>query len=333
MSDDGDRGSVDNLLQRAGRRAPPPQDVRDAVYAATQAAWRQSHRQRVRMRHLSMAAAVLLCVGLGSLAWLTHTPVVAKNVVAARIESVTGRSELRADSGAAPVAGALTVGRELRNGDVIRSRPGSHLILRRPGGLTIHVGPDSEIAWESPNELRLAQGVVYVETFGAGTDEAFVLVTHEGRIQHIGTRFGVQVDERRVRVMVRDGAVQIAGVRGERQLQAGLEGRLDAGGGYAELPLGPDAGPWNWMLDGPTRFEIEDRPLREVLREMSAAAGVSLVWSSTEVARDADALVLHGPPLALPPQQALDAVLLTTRYALRGTGSDNGAERFEVVAR
>jgi hypothetical protein len=247
--------------------------------------------------------------------------------------STNWATELHADSGAAPATSALTLGRTLRNGDVIRSRPGSRLVLRRPGGLTIHVGPDSEVAWESPDELRLAHGVVYVETVGGGSADAFVLVTHVGRIRHVGTRYGVQVDERRVRVMVRDGEVRIAGVRGERLLQGGLEGRLDAGGGYAELPLGPDAGPWNWMLDGPTRFEIDDRPLREVLGEVSAAAGITLAWPSIEVARDADLLVLHGPALAMAPRQALDAVLLTTRYTLRGALTKDDESRFDVVAR
>ena len=333
MNGQDDRGSVDDLLQRAGRRAAPPDAVRDAVYAAAHAAWRSAHHQRVRMRHLSLAAGLLLCVGLGSLLWLYRTPTPARNAVAARVVSFEGRTELHGDSGAAPATAALTLGRALRNGDVIQSRPGSRIVLRRPGGLTIHVGPDSELAWESVDELHLLHGVVYVETAGAGRDEAFVLVTHAGRIRHVGTRFGVLVDARRVRVMVRDGAVRIADAHGERQLQAGLEGRLDAAGGYAELPLGPDAGPWNWMLDGPPRFEIDDRPLREVLGEISAAAGITLDWTSTDVARDADGLVLHGPSLSMPPRQALDAVLLTTRYTLRESGDDAAAPRFDVVTR
>lgn len=324
--------SVDELPP-AGRRNAPPAAARDAVYAAAHAAWRRSHQQRVRTRHLSLAAALLLGAGVASLLWLTRTAPETATHYAARVETVTGRSELRADSGAAPTAAPLATGITLRNGDMIRTRPGSRVVLRRASGLHIHLGPDSEASWESQDELLLTRGVVYVETTGGGND-ALVLVTHAGRIQHVGTRYGVEVAEQQVRVMVRDGAVRIADARGTRRLASGLEGRIDAQGDYTELPLAADAGPWSWMLDGPARFAIEDRPLREVLHEMSAAAGISLAWPSAEAARDAQQLVLHGPTLELPPRQALDAVLLTTRYTLRGAaGDDDGTPRFDVVAR
>jgi hypothetical protein len=143
----------------------------------------------------------------------------------------------------------------------------------------------------------------------------------------------VQVDENRVRVMVRDGVVRVADTHNERRLAAGLEGRLDATGAYTQVPLESDIGPWNWMLGEPARFVVEDRPLHEVLHEMSSAAGISIAWPSSELRRDAESQVLHGPALRLPPRQAIDAVLLTTRYTLREIAGADGTRRYEVVVR
>jgi hypothetical protein len=324
---------LDDLLRQAGRRDAPPPDAREQTYLAVRAAWRKAHRDRVRLHHLSIAAALILCVGLGSLLWL---PRGARHgdAPAARIATLTGRAVLHTDSGASPIAVTLAAGRQVRNGDVIRSLPGSQLVLQRPGGLRIHLGPDSEVAWVSQDDLRLVQGVVYVDTEGAREVDAFAVLTHAGRIRHVGTRFSVTVDDGRVSVMVRDGLVSIGSSQGERRLSGGQESRISANGEYTTQPLAADAGPWNWMLGDPPRFAIEDRSLREVVREMGDAAGITVVFASLADETTARQMVLHGPALQMSPLSALRATLLTTQFTLHESGVDaDGPTRFEVVAR
>jgi ferric-dicitrate binding protein FerR (iron transport regulator) len=296
--------------------------------------WRPSRRQPIRARHFVVAVVLLALAALESVLWLHRTPTETTTGLIARVTGLEGQAARLADSGSAPATEALAPGSAMTVGDVVQTRPGARLTLRRSGGLTIHVGPDTTATWDSPDALRLSHGVVYIDTEGVGTEDRFVLVTHAGRIRHVGTRFGVEVDDRHVRVTVRDGAIRLSAVNEVHELQAGKEGRIGADGDFVALPLQADAGPWNWMLDAAPRFAIEGRPLHEVASELAAAAGASLSWDGTDVARHADELLLHGPTLTLPARQALDAVMLTTRFRLRDDGRDaDGTVRLEVVER
>ena len=334
MTPDDDNSPVGNLLQRARRRETPPDSAREQTYRAVHAAWLQTHRQRVRLRHLSLAAAVLLGVGLASLLWLQGLPRAPANAATARVESLSGSAVLHGDSGASPVPVALAAGSLLNNGDVIHSAAGSRLVLRRPGGLTLHLGPDSVVAWVSRDTLHLVHGLRSIDPAGSHGDEAFAVITHAGRIRHVGTRFSVQVDGRSVRVMVRDGAVAIGTAHGEHFVPGGLEERISATGDVADLPLTADSGPWNWLLDGTPRFVVENRSLHEVIHEMAKAAGIALVWQTPSDEQQAQQMVLHGPTLAMAPLRALEATLLTTRFTLQQTSAgEAGVSRYDVMAR
>jgi ferric-dicitrate binding protein FerR (iron transport regulator) len=296
--------------------------------------WRPRVRQPIRPAHLAIALLALLLAAIESTLWLRQAPTPRPVNPIARVSALTGRVLRIADSGSAPAAEPLAADSGINVGDELQSRPGSRLTLRRPGGLTIHLGPDANATWDSADELRLTHGTVYVDTEGVGSQDGFVLVTHAGRIRHIGTRFGVEVDQRHVRVTVRDGAVRIGAANGQHDLAAGAEGRIGADGSFISMPLQAQSGPWNWMLGDSPQFALEGRPLHEVAQELAAAAGLTLTWSGTDLVRDADDLVLHGPALALPPRQALDVVLLTTRFRLRDDGQDaDGTARLAVVDR
>ncbi len=297
-------------------------------------AWRGTRRQPVRPTHLLLAFALLLATALGSSLWLAQAPLVRGPAPAARVASAVGVSLRIGDNGAAKPPVILTEDSALKVGDVLQTRPGARLRLRRPGGLSIQIGPATEAIWDSPDDLRILRGVVYIETESPESHDPLVIVTHAGRVRHVGTRFGVQVSDQLVRVTVRDGLVRISAARHEQDLGAGHQGLLRADGAIESSPLATDAGPWNWMQGEATRFAIEGRSLHDVATELAAASGHALGWSTTNLARDAADLKLHGPALDMDPRAALDAILMTTRFAARDAGRDtDGTARLEVVLR
>ena len=297
-------------------------------------AWRGTRRQPVRPTHLLLAFALLLATALGSTQWLTHAHLVRGPEPTAQVAGVVGVSLRIGDNGAARPPVILAEHSTLKVGDVLQTRPGARLSLRRPGGLSIQIGPATEAIWDSPDDLRVLRGVVYIETESPASRDPLVIVTHAGRIRHVGTRFGVQVSDQLVRVTVRDGLVRISAARHEQDLGAGHQGLLRADGAIESSPLATDAGPWNWMQGEATRFAIEGRSLHDVATELAAASGHALGWSTTNLARDAAYLKLHGPALDMDPRAALDAILMTTRFAARDAGRDtDGTARLEVVLR
>ncbi|MEP7314564.1 MAG: FecR domain-containing protein [Pseudomonadota bacterium] len=324
-------GEVQRLLQRAGRRALPPDDARDQTYEAVHAAWLRVHRRRVRTRHLSLAAGVFICVAGGSLAWLLLARQTDSGPIA-RVETLSGSAVLQADSGGARTPLQLTRGDAVANGDVIRSASGSRLLLRRLSGLSIHVGPDTEISWQSRNDLRLTRGVIYVDTAGASRgDEAFAVITHAGRIRHLGTRYSVSIAAALVQVRVRDGAVSIDDSRGARRVDMGQELRIAANGEVSGQNFPADAGPWNWLVGDTPSFDIEGRNVEETLKELGAAAGLRIEFATPAVEAAARETVLHGAALRMPARAALDATLLTTHFTAENAAADGAASPRLVI--
>lgn len=306
----------ENLMQRAGRRLVPPADVRDPVYAAAHAAWRRRVRKRMRRRQLAVATSLLGAALLGSLVWLGRQPPAAAPRLAT-VESITGNVVLREDSGAAAAA-PLQRARSIHKGELIQTAPGSKLTLRRPGGILIHVGGHTELQWQTDDALRVTRGIVYVDTNpGVRGADALQILTHASRIRHIGTRFSVQVEALDVRVLVREGAVAIGNGRGEQRVASGRAARIAAGGELSEVELTPGEGPWQWLGNERPQFALEGRRLDDVLQDLALASGLPLSYGSPQIEAGARELVLHGPPLGLEARDAIDTVLLTTRFTRR----------------
>ncbi|MET0291710.1 MAG: FecR family protein [Steroidobacteraceae bacterium] len=313
------------LVQRAGRRADPPELAREAVYRATRSAWQKQRRRRVQRRQLAVAASLLGCALLAGIAWLNFGSLPLGDQRVAAVERFTGDVQLRHDSGAGRQVLPQT-GAAVNVGEEIHTAPGSRLVLRRPGGILLHVAGGSELVWQTADALRLTRGLVYVDTGSAAPgSDALEILTHTGRVRHIGTRFSVQVQDLEVRVMVRDGAVAIGNTHNERRLDAGQAARIARDGELQTSTLTEDAGPWQWLAAESPRYAIEGRSLHDVLGELSLAQGEPLRYSSSATEAEARSLMLHGPALELPPLQAVDAVLLTTRFSREAP--------FEIVPR
>ncbi len=314
-----------DLVRRAVRQGEPSSDVRDDIYRATREAWLRQRRQRVHRRQLAIAASLLGFALLAGIGWMNFGAPAADPHVAA-IERFVGDVGLRHDSGAGrevePRAGSPLI-----VGEQIDTAPGSRLVLRRPGGILLHVAGGSQLVWQTANAVRLTRGLVYVDTGGAvpGTD-SLEIVTHTGSIRHIGTRFSVQVaDDLEVRVMVRDGAVRIGNARNDRRLDAGQGARIARDGEVLASSLTLEDGPWQWLGAEQPRFPIEGRTLHAVLEDLALAEGEPLRYASSDVEAEARNLKLHGPALELGADAATAAVLLTTRFTRQAP--------FEIVAR
>jgi hypothetical protein len=306
---------VGELMQRAGRRVEPPDQVRAAVYGAARSAWQGQLRTRMHRRQLAIAASLLGCAVLTGLAWLRQGGVSPPQTVAS-VAAVMGDVRVHTDSGAGDSTSVASE-RSFKAGEQIETAVASRVTLRRPSGILIHVAGGSELVWQSADALRLTRGLIYIDTEDAGGPDALEVITHTGRIRHVGTRFSVQVADLEVRVMVRDGAVRIGSSRAEQRLGQGYAARIDAEGRVTADTISAGEGPWHWLATERPQFIVEGRSLHAVLADMAQADGVQLRYGSATVESSAHQLVLHGPPLELDATRAIDAVLLTTQFTRR----------------
>jgi hypothetical protein len=297
-----------SLLRRAGRRAAPPPEVNERMYAAVLGVWMEETRRRQQTKRRLAIAAGLAAVALGAGTWMWQRQAVAVNVanVTRFVSAVTVER--------AGVPQAVTGSFELKTGDRIDVPAGSALAAQRPDGMSVRVAGPAYLVWDAPDRIRLEHGRIYVDVGPApDTDRAaFEVRTALALIEHVGTRFVAESSPTRVRVAVRDGSVRITSTNGAALgLGRGQAAEAAANGEIAWVTP-PSRTDWAWVDALAPPCGIEGRSLFAVLRDLAREADLDLAFASPEVERRARGLTLHGPALDLPPRTAIDAVLATT---------------------
>lgn len=295
--------SIADLLRSARSRPVPTLAATERVKAATYEAYLDhlQHRSRLRWR-LGIAASITIMVVAGFLLQQRSTaPVVVAHITrtvgnAARVDAAVGMAE-----------------QPLRTHETVSVPQGGRLLLTLTNGIGLRVDESTRLVFESPDNLRLDHGAVYVETprhsmAEPGADLA--IETAYGAIRHVGTQYEVRVAERELRVRVREGTVLFRTSSGTNTMVKAGE-QLDYERDVATVVPGPSraSDAWAWTeLVGP-RYLIEGRSLGEALEWFASEAGMRLEFTDEESRTRAIQITLHGDVSALTLRQAIRAIL------------------------
>jgi len=315
--------TVENLLLRAGRRPPVPEDDAAIVKAAARAQWQWAVRGEKRRRRtrvvgglLAAAAVLLLAVGVG--VWRFPAPSPAGPV--AMLETVSGELwALEDPTDPAAEATRLEVGAELPAGATLETRRGeaSRAVLRLADGASVRLDTATRLNLLSANELELTNGAVYLDSGSQG--EALEVHTPLGIARDVGTRFEVRLDggEAPLLVRVREGLVLLESGGEEHEARAGVELAV-AGDGevtLSEMPLHGEI--WDWTLAILPAFDAEGRSLHEFLTWAARESGVELRYAESDLVEKTRGVTLHGSIAGLALEDA-------TTVALMSSGLDLG---------
>lgn len=305
---------VARLLRHAGKRAVPPPELMERVRTQVHAVWREELARRRRRRVFAVAASVMALTFAGL--WMLQQRGVNAPQVVASIER--GSAGLSIHGERAATNATVLVGDRLETG------PDSGAVLRLAGDAgsnkSLRLAPGTSIAWQAPGQVRLLAGQLYLDAGVAtpGTSPAISFEAAGVRIQHVGTRFLVALTDTHLDVKVRDGTVRVEGAGEVALLQGGELGRMGlAKSGVTpmqRLRVGSTGEEWSWVDDLAPSLEIDEQSLWSVLQRAAQEGGLEIRFESAAVEQRARETVLHGPALAMPPRQALDAVLVTTAY-------------------
>jgi hypothetical protein len=245
----------------------------------------------------------------------SRDPVV--GVFAATVERVDGEVYRDGSSGRA----VLRPGEKIFVGDKLRAAPGAGLSLLSPRGRTLRLASGFEAHFTSGQVLRIDSGRLYFESgeLGSGVPmapsaERFIVRTAAGDITHLGTRYAVLLTERTVTVQVRDGRVGVSNSGNEIVVDAGTAVSLASRDGHviARWDLNPAAANWLWADQLAPPLVIDRRTLADVLGVLAVRSHRQLEFASDDVRAFCLSTRLHGPPIDLPPEQILAAVLAGT---------------------
>ena len=300
------------LIANAGQRPAPGASVDEAVRSAVERAWsaeaRRRNRRRVR-RQLLTAALGAVAIGLS---WVALRPdMVASSVVVGTLVGARGPVHF------APVVGSglIVNGDPLSAGTSVETGTAGMALLTI-AGVAVRVGPATVLELERPDEVRLARGQVYLDSGPSGAHAVRLWVTTAfGRLAHVGTQFQVRVDPgHSMSVSVREGRVRLDAPGHAQTIARGDRLDIAPGGSVTHGTVETYDASWAWASALVPDFPIEGRPLSAFLDWFVRETGRTVVFVPPTTRADTDQTTLNGSISGLTPQQALDAVLATTRF-------------------
>jgi hypothetical protein len=308
------------LIRAAGRRASPPREHYDTVYAAAREAWRDKLGAR-RSRRISyaLAASVAIIAGAAMLAQLL-IPVTPQRV--AVTQTILG--DLAAFS---PVSGAwepvADEGTTVQTGTVLRTALGSGAALELPAGTSVRIDADSQIRMTGPDTVELLAGAVYVDSGGNPAAGALTIMTRYGLVRDIGTQFEVRESANGLRVRVRSGRVELAQSDAEPTLTiAGEQLEVSDSGTVERREFPPSHGDWDWVQRLATAPANDHRSILTYLQWIANESGRELRFDSPNTELLAELTEFEGDPEGFTPQEVLESIELTSGFTYLLLGDD-----------
>lgn len=314
MSDDPTSDSVPEddvgrLVKLAGARRAPPADIEDSVRAAFHRDWRDAlNARRVRRTQRQLLVASLVSAAIG-LTW-----------VGLRSVDQSPVATLVASRGAVHITSAAD--RSIMAGDALP--PGTHvqtdagaMVLLQAGTVSIRVGPATHVDLERSDRLRLSQGKLYVDSGPRPAHDTLQIATFFGNVSHLGTQYQVQVVPGQFMLTsVREGQVSVDMTGRSRAsiVESGQGLRISQAGEISPINVSPYDTSWNWVNGLVPDFSIDGRSFAAFLDWYARETGRTLVFVPPANRAGADRATLNGSIAGLTPEQALDAVVPTTRF-------------------
>lgn len=279
------------LFERSGPRPAVSPDDLAAVSAAFRSEWQRhvaARRRAVSTRRFVLAATLVLGLGVAWW-WIRGARPTAHTVRLAQVEALHGVAST--PNGAVVIGHDLVAGTRVETG---RGR-GDHLALRTSEGHFLRLDASTLVVLEAADAIRLERGAVYVDSGPGATP--ITVSTPLGVARDIGTRFEVRLLDDgtpRLRVRVRDGAVELAGTAGSASATAGVELTLGDDGRFDRQPCLAHGEEWAWVVAAAPRFEIEGRSLAEFLAWVEHETGWRVAYEDPDLTTAATTIRLHG---------------------------------------
>lgn len=304
-TDEDDPAVVAGLLLKAGRRAQPPAETREAVYLSTLLAWQQSHQQRRQQRMRVYALAAGFAVAAFAVIWYSF----------AQREPVQ------------VAAWPVGAGQVVRIGQVVHVDTLPGRVLETASGDRIRAATGSELVFQASGHLQLRAGKIYVESGARGNDSSLTIDTDLGSVRHLGTRYVVAVAPGQLTVSVRDGQVAVANRLGQLTVGDGIQLVVDGTGHEAARQNITRYGPtWAWTESLAPALAIDGRVLYDVLQDIAFETGRQLEFADDAVRIVCGQIRLKGPFLDMHASDRLFAVLVTT-----GLEATESGERIRIL--
>jgi len=306
--------SIGALLKLAGERASPASTTatraRDAAHASWQLAVRRKRSVVRKRRFMALFLGSALAASLFVTFMLTHTTSLPATAIAQIVKEEGEVQRLDQDS-------VISTAQSVMSNETIQTSRGR--VALDVNGLSLRIDRNTRLVATSMQDMRLEYGRVYVDSGGANNHAMLRIHTPQGLVQHEGTQYQVSADRYATQVQVREGRVQLQLKKTRQPVEIGA-GQAVTMNDKQMTAVQSQSGygdEWSWVAEIAPDFDIEDRPLSELLAWLAREHGWSLRYASIDVEHLAMETRLHGAPLTHNTQQQLENIGLMTGTRLQ----------------
>lgn len=296
--------TVSTLMNLAGPRVEIPAALEERVHARVREQWQGATRKRKTARWMvsaALAATVLIVVSFGTRAPQEIAPLIGT------VAFAVGSSDFNGTS--------LTVGTPVRAGDTLATDAASGVTITLAGDVSLRIADNSIVRLDASDEIALLQGQVYADSGERiYRDRHLAVVTPDGTATDIGTQFSVSYEGQRMSVAVREGRVDVVHDNTAFSAAAGDTLTLEPGSDAVIGRVLPSDPSWNWAVALAPEFDTTNRSLMDFLKWAARETGKTLVFSDDDVRMAAMRTAVVGSISNIGPEEAIDAVLSTTRF-------------------
>lgn len=307
---------VRDLLTLAGPRIEPPEEMRARVYSVVHDVWENEilapapsagplQASANQYRYPKIAASI---GALGFAIWLSlllfSTP------DANRVGRVTFAS------GAHSLLGNPSAdSKQLFHGSMVQTQQDGRLFITLLEGKQLRIDINTSLTIQNESELWLHEGRIYVDS--ASDNSPLKIITPVAEVSDIGTQFSVDLLDRDLVVAVREGQVNIS-IDNQNLAMSVKDGvgekiTINSGRDIQRTYIHSTDEEWQWIYQAAKVYRLEQGSLFDFLSWASRESGFTLKFSSNAVKLSAKQTLVHGDISGLTPDEAIPAVLATTK--------------------
>jgi hypothetical protein len=199
-------------------------------------------------------------------------------------------------------------------GDFIKTKNNNRLLIELVNGNSFRLDENTLVQIVNKNEIQLKQGKIYIESNKSSSLNQLLIKTKLGSINHIGTRYLVEYNDRQLNVGVREGKVVVDNVNQHKEVSKGFALTINENGSYTSSKILPNQLNWQWTQKIAKQFNIQGKTVSEYLNWVSSETGYPIKWLLNRDKIDASLIKLSGSINGVMPLESLDVLLPTTRF-------------------
>ena len=311
---DPDRNSdadVRRLLELAGPRAAPPEQVAARVHDALLQEWsempaRAKSSNDLPRRLFAIAATVVatVVIGYGVMRNMPGPAYAGEVVFASGGYSIRG-----SDDAPSPY---------LMPGSMVRTSNEGRVLVKLDDSTSLRLDINTSATMHENLEIWLHTGRIYVDAAGGQRKSAIRIITPMASITDIGTQFEVSVDGDKSTVSVREGKVNVAvgsdRISAQAQQGSGEVIHLDGMRLVKRSSVATTDEKWSWIHASSPEYDLSSGSLADFLTWACREAGLELRWEDNITRQQAEAdHNPRGPIDKMDLTQAIDEVLASSK--------------------